>query len=150
MKGLKELGNREIAYLSFPVVFSVFIYFLTVNYVKGLLADKWSLSTTYRVETFVIPSQIKEKKIELSEIKDILTVKPYQVVVKKENSLQKEKPPQYKISFIYIGNSRYAIINGRLLKEGENISKDEKVIKIHKNGILLKGRWGERWIRFLK
>ncbi|MDQ7056696.1 MAG: hypothetical protein Q9M89_09710 [Persephonella sp.] len=86
----------------------------------------------------------------MSEVEGIITVEPYRAEIETKTAQEMEKPPQYTISFIYIGKGRYVIINGKLLKEGENISKNEKIIKIYRDGVLLKGKWGERWIRFLR
>ncbi len=62
-----------------------------------------------------------------------------------------EPPPEHKLSFIYIGEGRrYAIINGTLLREGDFISKDEKVVKIRSRSVLVSGKWGKRWLKLIK
>ncbi len=62
-----------------------------------------------------------------------------------------EKPPQYRVIFTYVGLIKsYAIINGRLLKEGDKVSNVERIIKIKKDGVLLSGKWGKRWIKVIE
>ncbi len=57
------------------------------------------------------------------------------------------KPPQYKLTFTYTGSKkRYTIINGMLFKEGDMVSPDERIIKITREGVLLSGKWGKRWL----
>ena len=64
---------------------------------------------------------------------------------------QPEKPPQYRVIFTYVGLIKsYAIINGRLLKEGDKVSNVERIIKIKKDGVLLSGKWGKRWIKVIE
>ena len=149
MSRLKLLGTKELVYLSFPIILWVMFYFVTVDFFKDFVTAKWKLPNPTQPETFSVPYKIRTENINLSEIESIITVKPYKASVKPKTAQKKESPPQYKISFIYIGKDRYVIINGKLLKEGENISRDEKIIKIYRDGVLLKGKWGERWIRFL-
>ncbi|MBK3331624.1 hypothetical protein GWK41_00925 [Persephonella atlantica] len=150
MKKFKILGNREIAYLSFPIALGVLFYFLTADFVKSLIVKSWKLPDYHQTKPVYLFSEFYKEGLKLSEIKDIITVKPYEITVKTKTVQEEEKPPRYLISFIYIGKSRYVIINGKLLKEGENVSKDEKIVKIYTDGVLLKGKWGERWIRFLR
>ncbi len=62
-----------------------------------------------------------------------------------------EKPPQYRVTFTYVGlKKNYAIINGMLFREGDPVSPDERVVKITREGVLLSGRWGERWLRVVE
>ncbi len=62
-----------------------------------------------------------------------------------------ERPPQYRVIFTYVGLIKsYAIIDGRLLKEGDKVSNVERIIKIKKDGVLLSGKWGKRWIKVME
>lgn len=57
-------------------------------------------------------------------------------------------PPNYELSFTYISSGKkYAIINGMLFTEGQNVSSEERIIKITKEGVLLSGKWGKRWLK---
>ncbi len=59
-----------------------------------------------------------------------------------------ERPPSYILSFTYLGNRKsYAIINGMLVREGDILPSKEKVVRITREGVLLLGRWGRRWLR---
>jgi hypothetical protein len=58
-----------------------------------------------------------------------------------------DNPPQYKINSILKGEDRtFAVINGKIYHRGDKISEDEKIARIETRRILLKGKWGERWI----
>ncbi len=76
--------------------------------------------------------------------------KPAQSGVAHETPKAPEKPPEYRVQFVFLGKKNYAIIDGRLLKEGDPISTEEKIVKITKKGVLLSGRWGKRWIYLIK
>lgn len=60
---------------------------------------------------------------------------------------QKTEEPEIKISMILINNFRkMAIINGIVLSEGDMIGKD-KVLKIEKDRVSIRGSKGEKWIK---
>ncbi len=82
---------------------------------------------------------------------------PPKVVRKKEErersveAKKEEKPPSYKVTFTYVGAVRsFAIIDGRLFREGDMVSENERIIKINRDGVLLSGKRGERWIKILE
>ncbi len=55
-----------------------------------------------------------------------------------------EKPPA--VSFVVIKDrSKIAIVNGEVVKEGDR-TKHGKIIRITKNGVLMKNQEGQRWI----
>lgn len=56
------------------------------------------------------------------------------------------KPPPYRLSFTFVGRKKYAIINGKLFREGERISPHERIVRISEGKVLLSGRWGKRWL----
>lgn len=58
-----------------------------------------------------------------------------------------EGPPKYRISSILKGEDRtFAVINGKIYHRGDKISEDEHIARIDTRRILLKGKWGDRWI----
>lgn len=60
---------------------------------------------------------------------------------------QKAEEPQVKISMILINNYRkMAIVNGIVLSEGDMIGKD-KILKIEKDRVSIRGSRGEKWIK---
>jgi len=64
---------------------------------------------------------------------------------------QEEQPPSYRVTFTYVGALRsFAIIDGKLFREGDMVSENEKIVKINRDGVLLSGKWGERWIKILE
>lgn len=63
---------------------------------------------------------------------------------KEEKAGGLEKPPG--VSLVVIKDRRkMAIINGEVVKEGDR-TKNGKVLRITKNGVLMKSEEGERWI----
>jgi hypothetical protein len=59
----------------------------------------------------------------------------------------KEKSTTQKLSLVLIkDNTRLAIVNGNVVREGD-MTKDGKVKKITKDGIILKGGEGEKWLK---
>lgn len=60
---------------------------------------------------------------------------------------QEKPPPSYTLSFVFLGpEGNYAIINGKVFREGDRVSPDERIVKITKEGVVLEGRWGRRWL----
>ncbi len=108
---------------------------LTVKDVSGI-PDLQVKSTNFDPEVVNLLASVEVRKKE--EI-------PVQVMERPE------KPPQYRVTFTYVGlKKNYAIINGMLFREGDPVSPDERVVKITREGVLLSGRWGERWLRVVE
>lgn len=61
-----------------------------------------------------------------------------------------QEPPSHKVQLVFLGRRNYAIVDGRLLREGEDLSPEERVVRITKDGVLVSGRWGKRWLRVLE
>ncbi len=63
---------------------------------------------------------------------------------KEEKGAGQEKPPG--VSLVVINSrGRMAIINGEVVKEGDR-TKNGKIIRISRNGVLIKSEEGERWV----
>ncbi len=77
----------------------------------------------------------------LSEV-SIGAVRRQRAELRKEEA----KPPSYRLSFTFLGKKKYAIINGRLFREGERVSPHERIVRILEGKVLLSGRWGRRWL----
>ena len=55
--------------------------------------------------------------------------------------------PVYELGSIFLGNvKRFAVINKIVVRVGETLPSGEKVADIKEGKVLLKGRWGNRWI----
>ncbi|NPA58428.1 MAG: hypothetical protein GXN94_03935 [Aquificae bacterium] len=155
----KMLTPKDIFYMVLPVVAGLVLFVIGINYGKRLVpmpAVEEDFSFLEEMEKGIFTVKHPEVKFisrELFEI--ILEIRPYQEKVhlpdrdgRERQTVKQEQPPQYKVSFIYIGKGRYAIINGKLYKEGDILPSDEKIVKITKNGVLIKGKWGDRWLKF--
>ena len=79
-----------------------------------------------------------------------LHASPEGTVQESPNTGAKEgKPPDYVLTFTFIGEKRYAILNGSLYREGDIVG-EEKIARIEKGKVLLTGRWGKRWVSMLR
>ena len=146
---LKKIGNKELIVLVSPLILGVFIFVLINDFIKQKIISHWKDSLNYYPEVVEFEfKEKKEKKVDTDLLQTLLYIKPYTIKTVKKTKVPQKPPSFYKISFIYIGKNRYTIINGKLYTEGERISPEEKIIKITKNGVLLRGKWGERWIKF--
>jgi len=149
------LGAKEILFIIFPIITAVFISILITGYFKnfllsGVINDR--LSSPRAISTGDIFEYVKTPFISRELFENIIDIRPYAETIKEYPESQTEiqqNPPDYTVSFIYIGRNKYAIINGKLYSEGEILPSDEKIIRITKRGVLLKGKWGDRWLRFL-
>lgn len=141
-----------------PVIISFLTVFFLSKYKQSLVENIWDIAKEkikMDVKIYKVPKIefLSEKSVE--EILENIIMNTYiskedkgfsikKIFSKNEN---KKKLPDYEIQFIYIGaQDKYVLINNKLYKEGDSISRNEKIIKIEKNRILLEGVWGKRWI----
>ncbi len=149
MDFIRKIGNKEITVLVSPLILGVFIFILFNGFIKQKVIEQWGSILNYYPEIIDIEfSEKREKELNLELLQTVLNVRPYTVKTVEKIKTPQKPPPFYKVSFIYIGTNRYTIINGKLYSEGDRISPEERIIKISKEGVLLKGKWGERWIKF--
>ncbi len=139
--------NRYLIMLMLPAIMGAFIAKYVADYLEGLLSPR--IMEASRITIPDIPEAGMDAMKDLDESLGILSrVRVNPKVAQTDKS--SEPPPKYKLTFIYIGvRDRYVIINGRILKEGDMVSAEEKIIKIDRRAVLLSGKWGERWIRLL-
>ena len=65
----------------------------------------------------------------------------------RNGDMGKEKNPTQKLSLVLIkDNTRLAIVNGNVVREGD-MTKSGKVKKIMQDGIILKDGEGEKWLK---
>ncbi|WP_457627668.1 hypothetical protein [Persephonella sp.] len=145
----KILGTREMMLLAAPLIGGLVLFFAGQNLIPAFV-EKPAVRKTPDPVPVSITELPAPDYLDRELFESAIRVRPYSqpVTSKIQTPHQKEPPPAYRISFIYIGNGSYAIINGRLYKEGDRISPDEKIIKISPDGVLLRGKWGDRWIKF--
>ena len=149
---LKSIPPRYILLLLIPIIIPVLPLFFKdyIDRTVGDLINRY-VEPHFKLEINYpeINLSYKDKmRINTAFIKNSLDVHPYKQEITSDKKI-KEPPPEYKVNFIYIGiNKKFVMINGKLFRENDRISKDERIIKIEKDRILLKGKWGERWIDF--
>ncbi|WP_293446076.1 hypothetical protein [Persephonella sp.] len=146
---LKKIGSKELTALVSPLIAGVFIFILLDGFLRQKIIEHWGSYLNYYPEIIDIEfTEKKEKSVDIEFLQTVLNIKPYTVKTANKIKTPEQPPPFYKISFIYIGKSRYTIINGKLYTEGDKVSPEERIVRISKEGVLLKGKWGERWIKF--
>jgi len=109
-----------------------------VNYFRTLI--KYNLNYEHRPEIYKLRDSRFVNSLRLEHEPEI--------VVKAPDNIDNKTPeiPEIKLSSIFLGQRiRYATIDGKLLKKGDELGK-EKLIKIEPGRILLAGPWGKRWI----
>jgi len=149
METLKKIGSKELTILVSPLIVGIFIFVIFSDFIKQQIINHWKDLLNYYPEVIDFEfSEKKEKKADILFLQTVIQVRPYTAKTVEKAAAPQKPPPYYKISFVYIGKNRYTIINGKLYREGEKISPDEKIVRISKDGVLLKGKWGERWIKF--
>ncbi|WP_457623257.1 hypothetical protein [Persephonella sp.] len=150
------ITNKHLVLLTLPIVVIFLPYLLkenlkefSLNMLNNYYNEKYNINLAFPPINIKNHSDLS-RDINSSYIANVIEIKPYKETITTENNNIGE-PPEYNISLIYIGvNKRFAIINGQIYKEKDRISSDEVVKKIFKDGVLLDGKWGERWIKFLK
>ncbi|WP_303850804.1 hypothetical protein [Seleniivibrio woodruffii] len=62
--------------------------------------------------------------------------------------IQAEKPsaPEYVVSAVMNGrNKKCAVVNGRLINQGENVDNYSRLTAVDDSRVLLEGYWGKKW-----
>ncbi len=141
--------NKYIILLALPVP----VLALLAYYVSSYVHTKMILLTPAPGKQIAELPDLQVKEAEFDpEVVTLLSAvdvkRPVPTEPRRPVSLEKpERPPTYRVTFTYVGERRnYAIINGMLLKEGDPVSQYERVVKITREGVLLSGKWGERWL----
>jgi hypothetical protein len=118
---------------------------LLLSYTKVLVFSHSDKEFPRLPDFELIDGELREEAIRVLTYIDLgKRVKPQ---VQEREKAQPDKPPSYVLRFTFIGEKRrYAIINDMLVNEGHTLPSGEKVVKITRKRVLLRGRWGERWI----
>ncbi|WP_457644357.1 hypothetical protein [Persephonella sp.] len=151
---IKNLPAKFIAMLFLPLIVPI-LPFLFKDYVDktadSIIHSQFSPQLQLVVNyPEILISYRKPEHIDLKQLEKSIDITPYREKIITEKKI-KEPAPSYRITFIYIGiNKRFVMINGKLYRENDRISKDERIKKIEKDRVLLTGKWGERWIKFSK
>jgi len=146
-----NLGAKELLYLILPLAISLLIGVYTSNFIQDFASRKIEDYTSSMKIGIKIPTGIRRfvQRREFyyeSEILNALDAIDLRIPKQKTRE-NLPPPPKYELTFIYIGmKGRYAIINGLIVKEGDYLSSEERVVKIEKDRVLLDGKWGKRWI----
>jgi len=131
------------------------LMFLLAHYTSSLIHQHLTLPSAGKESVSLPDLQVKEAKVMTDVVEalsyiEIRRPKKAEVVRQTEEGIP-EEPPSYRVTFTYVGvRKNYALINGVLFKEGDHISPYERIVKITREGVLLSGRWGERWLRVLE
>ncbi len=124
--------------------------YITQNFVNKPEVNLWqNLLKKYQPILYTkIPDNIKKFDTVIFEYFYFIPVKNLKIVKIKKPKEKVPPPPVYRISLIYIRDGKkYVVINGRILTEGSRLSDKEYIVKIEKDGVLVNGAWGYRWIK---
>jgi len=148
---VSNLGAKELLYIVSPIILFFILSIYVSNFIQDFISKKVQSYTSslkleikmpLEVEKFVEKKHLYNEEEILSSL-DVVDLK----ISKGEAQKNIAPPPKYELTFIYIGTKeRYAIINGVIVKEGDPVSGEERVVRIEKDRVLLDGRWGKRWI----
>lgn len=170
MKIKLHISSKKFFFLMFPFLLSSLIIFLFGQDIAKSLESKFSsykklvkLNINFRIPNIqFIEGENQNKDLWIGAIFDAFTLVPFRTKTNKGSippplrkkitipkvDIKKQPPPVYNISMVYIGvNKKFAVINNRLLTEGDFISDKEYIVLIKKDGILLDGAWGKRWLK---
>lgn len=172
MKRLKRLGAREAALVTVPLIISGWIFygaylgssFMLKPALKNISgAPSSAESPLYKVR----PLAEKLTSADFSRQTEEFTLRPvdersfFASLDNSETYTQfseaasaspgtqttEDTPPRYKVSSILKGDDRtFAVINGKIYRRGDKISENEEILRIDTRRILLRGKWGDRWI----
>jgi hypothetical protein len=172
MKTLKYLGAREAALILVPLIISGWIFYgayLGSSYllrpdIKNITSAPDSADAPlYKVRTLAQRlvdtdfskqtgqfslSPIDERNF-LASFDNSETYKQFSEASESstETIIEDDTPPRYKVSSIIKGEDRtFAVINGKIYRRGDKISENEVIARIDSRRILLRGKWGDRWI----
>ncbi|WP_029522179.1 hypothetical protein [Persephonella sp. KM09-Lau-8] len=151
-KILGRLTVKEYILLSLPIIIAIFLYILFPSYLERAIYKIAEDNLNYSPEIPKIPSIVRIKTEGEQTLISLIEVRPYTApkIEEKTKTVEKAPPPTYRISFIYIGKHKYVIIDNKLWSEGDTLPYGEKILRITKDGVLVTGKWGERWIKFLR
>ena len=140
MKALLHLFIPPLTLVVFLFFFKGHYDYLLENLLRGFLYSRESLPRLVKFEVV----DVKPISYNITFLEKMLPKRP--IYFGRGEKLP--PPPQYRVSFIYVGKEkRFAIINGKLYQEGDKLGKYEFIEKIKEGKIKLRGRWGERWLK---
>ncbi|WP_200762742.1 hypothetical protein [Nitrosophilus alvini] len=120
--------------------------FFVIKKEKSIRISKKIARSYQEIETLV-----KRNSALLESVKGLEQKKRYLIEILKENRKSVKKTPiirqgEWKVTFIISGEKKRAIINGKVVSEGDNIN-GARVLKIEKNRVLIKTYEGVKWLR---
>ncbi len=141
---------KHIFYLLVPIpvvlVISYYASSAIASYLEDLLIRGIGKELTRVPDFEVQEAELDRRAIDVLAYIDVGYRAKKVPLVTRSPEKSPEKPPSYRVQFVFVGKKNYAIINGRLLREGDYLSQEEKIVKITRKGVLLSGRWGKRWL----
>ncbi|NPA42014.1 MAG: general secretion pathway protein GspB [Aquificae bacterium] len=136
--------GRLLTLLIIPAFISISIGYYGVNFLFGKAR---LLGGPSEVPTLSIPQVSLENTDNLKKALNIITKLDFEPKVVQEEEQLQEREITYELRFVFVGKrERYAIINGKLVREGEKLYEGVRVLKITPDGVLLSGKGGRRWV----
>ncbi|WP_022851319.1 hypothetical protein [Limisalsivibrio acetivorans] len=109
-------------------------------------SDVFSLRGTAS-EPFILSLENREFIRENMPVEETVERVPEKAEATDNETAEIPPAPGYKLSSVFIGmDKKFAIIDGGIYRQGEDISDNETIIELDEGRILLDGLWGQRWI----
>jgi hypothetical protein len=117
------------------------------DFIRALLSEPdFGESATLDFDKF------KDNLFIMSMKNDIKTEEPAKVAKSSKNKDKDEKQkvepaPDYSLTTIFRGSKKqFAVVNDKIYRINDSLPSGEKVVLIESGKILLKGKWGKRWL----
>lgn len=108
--------------------------------VKNFELEKPADYSVYLSDRF-IQLQKNERQVAVAAVKNTADTK------ESDEKVELPPTPKYLVSSIFVGKIRqFAVINDKVVKIGDKLSYGEEIINIKDGKILVKGKWGDRWL----
>ncbi len=140
--------------ITIPVLIVILGIYTSLNYIYSFI----SIKEKFRIEDYIgnyslllnldIPKKARKINFEIFDYLNLIKFESNRKIITATEEKKEASPPVYKINLVYIRDGKkYVVINGKILTEGSKISDKEYIVKIEKDGVLLNGYWGARWIK---
>ena len=141
-------ARKYLLFLAVPLAVAVGMSFYASSLIISYMRDDLRVIGGERPPSIpVVRSLHAGESRELAEFLSYLSIKPTPAYLPKKTG---ERPPAYRLQLVLLGEENYAIINDMLFREGDILPSEERIVRITREGVLLSGKWGKRWIYLIK
>jgi len=119
------------------------------DFARALADNRGNHFEGVNYDTYENREFINKQKNDIKIVKKSQSISTFVSEMKSRDKTEAKpsQAPIYEIGSIFIGDAkRFAVINKTVVKIGEVLPSGEEVADIEEGRVLLKGRWGNRWI----